>query len=76
MVQTVATMISLLMAIGAVAVIAASIADDWAALHRALAPIGVGFASSLPPRTRRLVPAPRARIVRVSAPPSALRAAA
>ena len=75
MVQTVATMISLLIAVGATAVMAASIAEDWTALHRALAP-AAARGRALPPRTRQLVPARRARIVRISVPSSPLRAAA
>lgn len=75
MVQTVATMISLLLTIGAIGVIAASIAEDWAALQRALVP-ATSRVPVLPPRTRQLEPARRARIVRFTAPSSPLRAAA
>jgi hypothetical protein len=69
MVQTFATLASLLIGIAALAVIAFSIAEDWAALKRAL---GIGAFSStppLPPRTRQIICARRARIVRLSVEP-------
>lgn len=66
MLQTVATLFSLLFASGAMAIIVASVADDWVALRRALAGHDAAFASALPARTRQLKPARRARMIRFS----------
>ena len=74
MLQTVATIISLLLAFGAVAIIWASIADDWEALRAALGLVPAQKESPLPPHIRAKV-ARRARVFRVS-PAVAQRAAA
>jgi len=75
MLQTVATIISLLLALGAVAIIAASIADDWEAMMNALglspAP---GSVPSLPQARARL--ARRVHVLRVKPQAVSLRAAA
>lgn len=76
MVQTVATLISLLLTASALVVIGFSVADDWETLKSAL---GFGHSSMtppLPPRTRQVAPARRARMIRMSAESSPLRAAA
>ncbi len=76
MVQIVATLISLLLGASALMVIGLSLADDWDALTRAFGLRAFSGTPPLPPRTRQLAPARRARIVRMSAEASPLRAAA
>ncbi len=76
MVQTVATLISLLLSASALTVIGFSVADDWDALKRALGLHASSTTPPLPPRTRQLAPARRARMVRMSVEASPLRAAA
>ncbi len=76
MVQTVATLASLLIGFAALAVIAFSLAEDWEAFRRAL---GYRIASTtppLPPKTRHIISARRARIVRLSVDSQAWRRAA
>jgi hypothetical protein len=75
MVQIVATLASLLLAISALMVIGLSLAEDWDALKRALGRQTSSMTPPLPPHTRQLTPARRARIVRMSAE-SPVRAAA
>ena len=65
MLQTVATIISLLLAFGAVAIIWASIADDWEALRAALGIVPAQNEAPLPPHVRAKA-ARRARVLRVS----------
>jgi len=75
MLQTVATLVSLLLAFGAVAIIATSIADDWHAMLNALGLSPTArIASSLPQTQSRL--ARRARVLRVRPQAMSLRAAA
>ena len=65
MVQIVATLASLLIGMAALAVIALTMAEEWDAF---VAAIGLGTRSAtppLPPRTRQLTPARRARMVRL-----------
>lgn len=76
MVQTVATLISLLLGASALTVIGFSVADDWDGLARALGFRNASTTPPLPPRTRQLAPARRARFVRLPAEASPLRAAA
>lgn len=76
MLQLVATMISLLLAIGAGSLIAATLADDWPTLRHALGFRDSDAVAALPRRTRQLVAVRRARIVRVSPAWAPLRAAA
>jgi hypothetical protein len=76
MVQTVATLASLLIGISALAVIVLSLAEEWAALKRALGLGAFSSAPSLPPRTRQIITPRRARIVRLSVEPQAWRRAA
>ena len=73
MIQTVATILFLLLGASGMLVIAASLADDWGAFRHAL---GLGDkVGGLPPRMR--VPSPqRARVVRISPAGSSWRAAA
>ena len=75
MLQTVATMVSLLLAIGAVAIIAASIAEDRDAMLRALGFAPAGAAPILPPQAPARL-ARRARVLRVRPQAASLRAAA
>lgn len=75
MLQSVATLISVLIAAGMVAVIAAVLADDWLAVMRAL-----GVQASLPNMALPTVRTPtgdrRARVVRVSSQSVRVRVAA
>jgi hypothetical protein len=67
---------SLLLSASALFVIGFSVADDWDAMKQAL---GLRLSSAtpqLPPRTRQIASARRARIVRLSAEASPQRAAA
>ena len=75
MLQTVATITSLLLAVGAIAIITASIADDWDALRAALGLDVVGKTAPLPPHFRAKA-ARRARVLRVSPRTVSQRAAA
>ena len=75
MLQTVATLVFLLLAGAGVAVIVASLLDDWAVLCQALGFGRTGNVAPLPPRTRAPGPLKTARLVRFS-PSSAHRAAA
>ena len=75
MVQVVATLVSLLVGLAALGVIGVSLAEDWDALKRALGVHDPRHAMALPPRTRQLAPARRARIVRIM-PSEARRAVA
>ena len=75
MLQTVATIISLLLAFGAVAIIWASIADDWEALSAALGLVPAQNPAPLPPHFRAKT-AQRTRVLRVSPRTASLRAAA
>lgn len=74
MLQTVATIISLLLAFGAVAIIAASIADDWDRMLNALGLSTDNAAPALPQARARI--ARRARVLRVRPQAASLRAAA
>lgn len=76
MVQIVATLISLLLGASALLVIGFSLADDWDALKGALGFRTASATPPLPPRTRQITPARRARIIRLSAEASPLRVAA
>jgi hypothetical protein len=76
MVQTVATLVSLLIGFSALAVIAFSLAEDWSAFKRALGLGAVSTTPPLPPRTRQIISARRARIVRLSVDSQAWRRAA
>lgn len=75
MLQTVATLLSLLLAGGALAVIVASLADEWTALRHALAGQQAGLVPALPARTRQVKSARRARFVRIN-PEALMRRAA
>ena len=66
MVQTVATLVSLLIGISALAVIAFSLAEDWTALKRALGFGAFSTTPPLPPKTRQIISPRRARMVRLS----------
>jgi hypothetical protein len=76
MVQIVATLASLLIGISALAVIVLSLAEEWDAVKRALLRPAHSTTPPLPPRTRMLAPARRARMMRVTPEASSLRAAA
>lgn len=76
MVQTVATLISLLLGISGLAAIVLSLAEEWDAVKRAFLRNGRSTTPPLPPRTRQLAPARRARIVRITPEASPWRAAA
>jgi len=75
MLQTVATIISLLLAFGATAIIWASIADDWEALCSALGRTSPTRGSALPPHVHARPTRP-ARVVRINSRAVPLRAAA
>jgi hypothetical protein len=76
MVQIVATLISLLLGASALIVIGFSVADDWDALKQALGFRISSATPQLPPRTRQITPARRARIIRLSVEALPQRAAA
>jgi hypothetical protein len=76
MVQIVATLASLLIAISAVTVIGLSLAEDWDALKRALLGRATFDSPPLPPRTYQVASARRARIVRMTPGESPVRVAA
>lgn len=63
MVQTISTIISLLLGMAGVAVILVTLMEDWHALGAALGTTGSGTFPPLPPRTRRLVSARPARMI-------------
>ena len=75
MVQMVTTLVSLLAGLSALGVIGLSLAEDWDALKRALGVHNGRQMTPLPPHTRQLAPARRARMVRIT-PSEALRAVA
>ena len=75
MVQIVATLVSVLLGISALAVIGLTLAEEWAALTRAVAG-GRSVAPPLPRYVRQVAPARRARILRINPVRSPLRAAA
>lgn len=64
MLQTVATMISMMMAGGGALVIAVSLAEEWEAMHRAMLGGSAVQPGRLPARTRRIASPRRARMVR------------
>jgi hypothetical protein len=76
MVQTVTTLITLLLGGSAVTVIGLSVTDDWDAFKRALGFRIRSASPPLPPRTRQIAPARRARFVKLPSEVSPLRAAA
>lgn len=73
MLQTVATLISTLIASGALALIVGVIADDWKVVRRVIGLRSMDTIRSAPARSR---PDRQARVVRVSAQSVPLRAAA
>ena len=75
MLHNVATIISLVLAFGAIALIWASIADDWEALRCALQPTSPTRGSALPPRVHARS-ARRARVLGIRPQAVSLRAAA
>ena len=76
MIQTISTMVSLMLGVGGAGVIAAALIEDWQALRHALAPIAGGSLPPLPPHTRRIAGARPARMIRLTPASSPLRAAA
>ena len=75
MLQSVATLISVFIAIGMVAVIAAILSDDWAAVARALGWRTAPRVAAFHPRSR-VDGRARVRVVRVSSQSAPMRAAA
>ena len=75
MVETVTTMVSLLLSAGAAGVIGVSIWDDRQALRRALTCSGSAM-RALPPHTRRVAGPRPARFIRLQGSAALLRAAA
>ena len=73
MLQSVATLISLLIAAGALAMMVAVLADDWRLVVRALRPRARLTVAPLPVRTR-VAADRRAHVVRVSSQSAPLRA--
>lgn len=76
MVQTVATLISLLAGASALSVIGFSLVEEWDALTRALGRATPPLAAPLPRHVRQIAPARRARMVRLTPSALPLRAAA
>ena len=66
MLQTVATMVSLILAGCGMLVIGASLADNWGEMVRALGFVSPVRFAALPPRTHKVAAPRKARIVRVS----------
>ena len=76
MLQNVATIISIVLAIGALSLIAGMVKDDWRSVMRALRNIRQYQPLPLPVQPRVTVGERRARVVRVSSQSSPQRAAA
>ena len=76
MLQNVATIISIVLAVGALSLIAGMVKDDWRSVMRALRNIRQYQPLPLPVQPRMTVGERRARVVRVSSQSSPQRAAA
>ena len=76
MLQNVATIISIVLATGALSLIAGMVKDDWRSVMRALRNIRQYQPLPLPVQPRMTVGERRARVVRVSSQSSPQRAAA
>lgn len=76
MVQTVATLFSVLLGLSALAVIGFSLFEEWDILKRTVRPAMPVAGRNLPARTRQIAPARRARMVRINVETSPRRAAA
>jgi len=76
MLQNVATIISIVLAVGALSLIAGMVKDDWRSVMRALRNIRQYQPLPLPVQPRVTVGVRRARVVRVSSQSSPQRAAA
>jgi hypothetical protein len=76
MLQNVATIISTILAVGALSLVASMVADDWRSVVRALRNIREYQPLPLPVQPRVTIGERRARVVRVSSQSSPQRAAA
>ena len=76
MIETLTTMVSLLLSAGAASVIGMTLWEDRLALGRALAGTPAFVPAPLPPHTHRVAAARRARIVRMDVSANGTRVAA